>query len=109
LRPGGFALFTEPNMANPQIALQKNIPALKRRLGDSPDETAFFRWAIRRGFERAGFTSVTAIPFDFLHPQIPGALVPFLVPICDLAERIPLLREIAGSMVLRGTKPPSAT
>ncbi|NJK94211.1 MAG: class I SAM-dependent methyltransferase [Bacteroidales bacterium] len=42
LKPGGIMVFTEPNMMNPQIALQKNIPWLKRKLGDSPDETAFF-------------------------------------------------------------------
>jgi len=35
--------FAEPDMLNPQITLQKNIPALKRRLGDTPDETAFSR------------------------------------------------------------------
>ena len=43
LKPGGRIFFTEPNMMNPQIAMQKNIPSLKRKLGDSPDETAFFR------------------------------------------------------------------
>ena len=48
LKPGGTIYFTEPNMLNPQIAMQKNIPWIKRRLGDSPDETAFFRWPLRR-------------------------------------------------------------
>lgn len=42
LKPGGSIYFTEPNMVHPQIALQKNIPWIKRRLGDSPDETAYF-------------------------------------------------------------------
>ena len=47
LKPGGTIYFTEPNMLNPQIAIQKNIPWIKRKLGDSPDETAFFRWSLR--------------------------------------------------------------
>ena len=38
-------------MLNPQIAIQKNIPWVKRKLGDSPDETAFFRWPLRRLLE----------------------------------------------------------
>ncbi|NJK86317.1 MAG: class I SAM-dependent methyltransferase [Bacteroidales bacterium] len=42
LKPGGKLFFTEPNMMNPQIALQKNIPYIKKLAGDSPDETAFF-------------------------------------------------------------------
>ena len=43
LKPRGTICFTEPNMLNPQIAIQKNVPWVKQRLGDSPDETAFFR------------------------------------------------------------------
>ena len=42
LRPGGTMFFTEPNMLNPQIVIQKNVPWVKQRLGDSRDETAFF-------------------------------------------------------------------
>jgi len=30
LKPGGIIVFAEPNMMNPQIALQKNIPWLKK-------------------------------------------------------------------------------
>ena len=43
LKPGGLVFFTEPNMMNPQIAVQENVPAIKERLGDSsPDETRSF-------------------------------------------------------------------
>jgi len=48
LKKTGSIYFTEPNMLNPQIALQKNIPWLKKRLGDSPDEIAFFRWNFKK-------------------------------------------------------------
>ena len=34
LKHGGKTAFTEPNMMNPQIALQKNIPFIKRLAGD---------------------------------------------------------------------------
>jgi len=43
LKPGGVMCFTEPNMLNPQIMIQKNVRWIKERLGDSPDETAFIR------------------------------------------------------------------
>jgi ubiquinone/menaquinone biosynthesis C-methylase UbiE len=32
LKPGGRFLFSEPNMLNPQIALEKNVPSIKRQL-----------------------------------------------------------------------------
>jgi len=47
LKPGKSIVFAEPNMLNPQIAIQKNIPFIKKMLGDSPDETAFIRWKLK--------------------------------------------------------------
>src|SRR6202158_4494491 len=52
LKPGGTIYFTEPNMLNPQIAIQKNVPCVKRKVGDSPDETAFFRWQLQKSLSR---------------------------------------------------------
>lgn len=104
LKPGGNFVFTEPNMLNPQIMLQKNIPALKAFMGDSPDETAFFRWQIKGTLLDAGFTAVKTEPFDFLHPWVPGALAPAADKVGALLERLPLLREIAGSLLIRAVK-----
>ena len=54
LKPNGLFSFAEPNMLNPQIALQKNIPWLKKKLGDSPDETAFTKRQMRKLLGAAG-------------------------------------------------------
>lgn len=104
LKPEGFICFTEPNMMNPQVALQKNIPFLKRVCGDSPDETAFFSWSLRKKLRIRGFTSIEVVPFDFLHPGIPGRLIKsFLIP-AMVAERIPVLKQIAGSLYIKAFK-----
>src|SRR5438046_6389121 len=58
LKPGGTICFTEPNMLNPQIAIQKNVPWVKRKLRDSPDETAFFRCSLRRLLEVIGYRQI---------------------------------------------------
>jgi ubiquinone/menaquinone biosynthesis C-methylase UbiE len=104
LRPGGTIRFTEPNMLNPQIAVQKNVRFLKKRLGDSPDETAFFRWSLRRRLEQTGFREVQIQPFDFLHPSIPPRAIPMVRTIENLFEKIPLVSEIAGSLYIRAVK-----
>ena len=104
LKPGGYLAFTEPNMMNPQIALQKNIPALKNKLGDSPDETAFFIWSVRKKLIRSGFTNINIKPFDFLHPHIPRGFIKFIKPFADIAEKIPLLKQISGSLFINATK-----
>jgi ubiquinone/menaquinone biosynthesis C-methylase UbiE len=105
LKPGGLLSFTEPNMMNPQIALQKNIPALKRKLGDSPDETAFFRRPLKKLLQQTGFTDIVIMPFDFLHPAIPKPLIPFTLAVGSAVEKTPLLKEIAGSLFITARKP----
>jgi SAM-dependent methyltransferase len=105
LVPGGVIAFAEPNMLNPQIALQKNIPALKERLGDSPDETAFVRWSLARQLRALGFINVMVRPYDFLHPLVPRPLIPFVDSLGRRLERLPLVCEIAGSLIISGQKP----
>ncbi len=105
IKPGGVMCFTEPNMLNPQIMAQKNIPWLKERVGDSPDETAFFRWSIHRHLEQAGFYRVKVTPFDWLHPAVPAALVEMVAHAGDILERLAVIREFAGSLHIVGFKP----
>ena len=107
LRPGGAVAFAEPNMLNPQIAIQKNVPIVKKWAGDSPDETAFVRWRLKRMLEQAGFVDAQVIPFDWLHPATPRPLIPLVSGVGGAMERIPLLREFAGSVACRATAPPA--
>jgi SAM-dependent methyltransferase len=104
LKPGGSIYFTEPNMMNPQIAVQKNVPSIKQRLGDSPGETAFFRWPLGRRLKRTGFRAVRIEPFDFLHPRIPPAWTTTVENLGCFLEKMPLLREVAGSLYIRALK-----
>ncbi len=104
LKPSGTVYFTEPNMMNPQIAVQKNVPALKRRLGDSPDETAFFRWSLQRMMSKHRFRRIRIQPFDFLHPRVSPGWIPRLQALGEVLEQTPLLCEIAGSLFIRAAK-----
>src|SRR6201987_2211436 len=104
LKPGGRISFAEPNMLNPQIAIQKNVPWVKRKLGDSPDETAFFRWPLRRLLEVRGYRAVRIVAFDFLHPKTPVPLVDRLHSVGRFLERMPVISEFAGSLYIRASK-----
>jgi SAM-dependent methyltransferase len=104
LRPAGTMFFTEPNMLNPQIVIQKNVPWVKQRLGDSPDETAFFRWRLRRLLEVTGFSGVRINPFDFLHPKTPTILIGGMDPVGRFLEGLPVISEFAGSLYIRAIK-----
>ena len=107
LRPGGQIRFSEPNLLNPQIYVQKSWPWLKRRLGDSPDESAFTPGQIRSSLERSGFQSIAVEPFEFLHPHIPASLIDGVLRAEAWLERTPL-RWIAGSIKIRARRPEHA-
>ena len=104
LKAGGRIVFAEPNMINPQIAIQKNIPFIKRWLGDSPDETAINRWRFKKLLERAGYINVKIFPYDFLHPVVPSVLVKSVERLSKFIEKVPVLREIAGSVIIVACK-----
>jgi len=105
LKPSGILGFAEPNMLNPQIMLQKNIPWLKEKMGDSPDETAFVRWKLHTTLSEAGFDKIEIKPFDWLHPSTPKSLIPFIRFLGFYLERIPVLQEFAGSLYIRARRP----
>lgn len=100
LKSGGRFLFSEPNMLNPQVAIEKNVPSIGRRLGTSPDETAFFRWQISSMLRNYGFTDVRVFPFDFLHPGTPDRWIDVVLRMSWVLERLPVIREFAGSLLI---------
>ncbi len=104
LKPGGMISFAEPNMLNPQIAIQKNVPWIKRRLGDSPDETAFIRPSLASLLRRTGFERVKISPFDWLHPATPPRLIRPVSAIGDRLEKVFGVREFSGSLLITATK-----
>ena len=104
LKSGGRMIFAEPNMINPQILVQKNIPFIKEKLGDSPDETAVVRWQLKKQMLDLGFTGIEIFPYDFLHPVTPKSMINLVNNIGKVIEKIPVLKEIAGSVIIFGSK-----
>ncbi|HQV00102.1 MAG TPA: class I SAM-dependent methyltransferase, partial [Bacteroidia bacterium] len=104
LKPGGRMVFAEPNMLNPQIFIQKNVPFIKTWLGDSPDETAIVRWQFANLLKTHGFKNVEIFPYDFLHPIVPKPLINVVNGIGKFIEKVPVLKEIAGSVIIYAEK-----
>ena len=105
LKPGGVMSFAEPNMLNPQILFQKNVPWLKRRMGDSPAETAFVRRRIHARLLKAGFQKVEVTPFDWLHPTTPAPLIRIVRSLGRILEKMPVMLEFAGSLHILCCRP----
>lgn len=101
LKSGGKIIFSEPNMLNPQIFIQKNVGFIKKYAGDSPSETAFFPPSLKYAFNENNF-KVDIYPFDFLHPNTPKAFIWLARDIGLWLERYSFLRYIAGSLLIKG-------
>jgi len=104
LRPGGHMVFAEPNILNPQVAVMFHLGLTKEYFGVSPDEMAFSRFRARSAMRRTGFSDIRVAPVDFLHPATPGAWLDAVARIGSLLERVPLVREIAGSLLLEARR-----
>jgi SAM-dependent methyltransferase len=104
LRPGGRLVFSEPNLVNPQVFLMFKVARLKPHYGVSPDEMAFTRRAISRVLRAIGFSRFEVTNFDFVHPGIPGALLPVLEPVLERLERVPVVRALSGSMLIHAER-----
>ena len=104
LKPGARMVFAEPNLLNPQVLAQKRVPAIRRRSLELAHETAFVRGPIARVLRRAGFDAVKVTPFDFLHPLTPPPMMGVVAGLGAWLERLPLIREFAGSLLIVGRK-----
>ena len=104
LKRSGSIYFTEPNMLNPHIFLMMKVPPLRKLACIAPDETAFIKKILKRKMSKAGFQEIHITPFDFLHPLTPKGIIPVVEKMGLIAERIPFLKEISGSLYIEAKK-----
>lgn len=101
---GGRMAFAEPNLLNPQVWMERNFRSWFPYV--SQDETAIVRWPLRRQLERAGFSDIVITPFDWLHPATPESLMGVVGGVGRVFERVPGVREFAGSVLISATGTP---
>jgi SAM-dependent methyltransferase len=103
LKPGGFLCFAEPNAINPQVFLMFRFRSYFPEV--SPDENPFLRWQLKDKLIRAGFDVQEIIPFDWLHPATPPPLIGVVDKMGQMMEKVPFLREFAGSLLICARRP----
>ena len=105
LKPGGWMAFAEPNMLNPQIFAERNIPAVRRWANNSPDETAFIRFSLKNQLAIHGFKDIRIMPHEWLHPAVPHPLIPAVQRFGAVLEKLPVIREFSGSLLIAARRP----
>ena len=89
-------------MLNPQIFMERSF--FREYFHNTPDETAFIRFLLKRKIRTYNFRNIRVIPFDFLHPGIPAWLADTMNKLTMPIEKIPVISEIAGSLFIEATK-----
>lgn len=105
LKPGGVIVFAEPNMLNPQIWLERHVGWFRKRYNVSPDETAIVRWRLVRDLTLIGFKEIQIRNVDWLHPRTPKPLIKSVYAAGLILERIPLIKEFTGSVLITAYRP----
>jgi ubiquinone/menaquinone biosynthesis C-methylase UbiE len=100
LKNKGRAAFVEPNMLNPICFLEAKVGLVGRKVGQCPEATAFLFWQLREAFKQCGFIDILIKPIEFVDPHTPPRLIPLSQRIGRLLERMPLIREMAGTLFI---------
>ena len=102
LKPNGVMSFAEPNQLNPQVFFMFKFRSFFPEI--SPDENPFLRWKLHHLLRMNNFADIGIQPFDWLHPATPPFMIQKINRVGKLIERIPIISEFAGSILIRGVK-----
>jgi len=107
LKPGGVMSFAEPNLLNPQVAIQLKFRRFFEYI--SPDETAFIHWKIKNRLEDVGFEDIQVRQFDWLHPSTPKPFIKAVKLAGTFFEHTPFIRQFAGSLYIKAYRKDQST
>lgn len=96
----GKIIFMEPNIYNPYVACIFKIGFMRKIANLEPDEMAFSKSFITARLKVVGFKNIKVGYKDFLLPGIPSFLIKPSIAIGNVAEKIPLIKNISQSIFI---------
>ena len=101
---GAKFAFSEPNIDNPinRYLFGSSDPQIRINNHMSQTEMAFHLEELREILNTAGFIVEEIYYRDFLHPSTPRSLVPLVKFLGSIAEEIPLVKSLSGSIWVSG-------
>lgn len=103
LKPGGQVIFYESNPWNVVLGLRRLISSY---LGQKDPRQLLSRPKLYELMSEVGFIRVFAVYNDFVYAPLTPSLVWFLRNLSILLENTPVLRTLAGSILIHAQKPP---
>ncbi|MBM4028517.1 MAG: class I SAM-dependent methyltransferase, partial [Planctomycetes bacterium] len=100
LRPGGIAILDFPNRYSPWHGALKGLLGLGAHVHD----TLYTKRQAVRLCEQAGFRIETVKVFLFTTKRLPTVLLPLFRGVDLVCERLPLVRNLGGIIMVKGVK-----
>jgi ubiquinone/menaquinone biosynthesis C-methylase UbiE len=99
LKPKGKFVAIVPNILNPIHYFRA-----KGLLGETSHSIDFHRWKWRQLLSSYEFTDIHVYPVEFTSPYIPESLAKISIKASSLLEKIPIVKEFAGSLIIAAQK-----
>lgn len=106
LRPGGRLLFFEVNPWNPILQFRRRLSRLLPFLAHGDERRLPDQIQLYELLSELGYIRISALPYDFLYPPIPSALMGIARNLSLILENTPGIRRLAGSILLHAQKFP---
>jgi SAM-dependent methyltransferase len=105
LKPGGQILFFEANHWNPQVFVKTRVPPIGRWAGHARCQVAMRKYKLMKAASHQGFTELEVVPFDIVHPRLPGRVIRSTQFLSYIVEHTPVIKETCGTLYIWGKKP----
>ena len=106
LKPGGRLLFFETNPWNPVFQLRRRLGRLLPFLRRGDERMMQNRVQLYELLSELGFVGIGTTCYDFLYPPVPMWSLPVMRPLSLVMENTPVLRLMAGAILLQAQKHP---
>ena len=106
LKPGGRLLFFESNPWNPVFQFRKRFGQVLPFLRRGDERALHNRIQLYELISELGFVSIGATCYDFLYAPIPRWSLPVVRPLSLVMENTPVIRMLAGTILVHAQKPP---
>jgi dolichol-phosphate mannosyltransferase len=103
LKPGGQLVFFETNPWNPVLRLRRAVASM---IGRRDPRSLLNRLQLYELASEVGFIRVFSVYTDFLFAPLTPRLVWLMRGASTVLENMPVVRQLAGSIVIHAQKPP---
>ena len=104
LKTNGYIVALVPNILNPiHYGRARNL-IYRKAFKETSHSLDFTRWQWQAILEATGFKEVVIKPISFDSPHTPMFLVKPTLLISNILERIPVIKEFAGTLLIIGQK-----